>query len=74
MTLGVELGKAYLTALVQLPGPGRPLVSALDNGRIQLWRDGARVREVEHAGLGPGKPGPVCCLAALPSGPAASPL
>ena len=62
MALGKELGKAMLTVLGCLPNG--TLVSGLDNGRLQLWRHGARFREVLHDAP-MGQPGAVACLAVL---------
>ena len=70
MTLGQEVGKAYVNALACL-GDGVTLASGLDNGRIQLWRHAHRLCEVAHepalAMLG-GPPEPITCLIALPTG------
>ena len=71
MTLGHELGKAYVNAVACL-GDGT-CVSGCDNGRMQLWKHGRRVVEIMHEGplgalLG-GTPEAVACLAALPDAP-----
>ena len=47
MTLGHELGKAYVNAIATLADG--TLASGLDNGRIALWRHGRRVKEAVHA-------------------------
>lgn len=56
MTLGHELGKAYVNAIATLADG--TLASGLDNGRIALWRHGRRVKEAVHAS--PSAPSPRC--------------
>jgi len=63
MQLGVELGRALITALAVLADG--TLVSGADNGRIQLWRHAQRLEELLHepaATWGGDGPGAVECL------------
>merc|ERR1719503_341718 len=70
MTLGLELGRAYVNVVVVLDSG--TLVSGSDDGKVQVWRHGLRVREAFHsvpqalemAGLG-SSCGGVACLAPL---------
>ena len=67
MTLGHEVGKAYVNAIACLADG--TLASGLDNGRIQLWRHGQRLCEVVHepVGMFGGRAGAIACLSPLPS-------
>jgi WD40 repeat protein len=53
MTLGLELRRAYVNDLAVLQQDGT-LVSALDDGHVQLWRHGELFKEVIHNGGGGG--------------------
>jgi len=72
MQLGKELGKAMVSVVASLTDG--TLVSGLDNGRMQLWRHGVRLKEVMHNPPGGGfqammgTAGPVACIAVLPGG------
>lgn len=61
MTLGTELGKAFVTAVVALQNG--VLVSGHDDGKLQLWREGRRLCEVYHKHVLMDKPGPITALA-----------
>lgn len=70
MTLGLELGRAYVNVVAVLHDG--TLVSGLEDGKVQVWRHGLRVHEAFHempqalqmAGLG-SSCGGVTCLAPL---------
>ena len=63
LSLGLELGASYVSVLACLADG--TLVSGLENGRLQLWRRCARVREMVHDSQGP-----VACMATIDGGPA----
>jgi WD40 repeat protein len=50
MTLGLELQRAYVNDLAVLQDG--TLVSALQDGHVQLWKHGERIRDVIHPGRG----------------------
>jgi len=62
MTLGMELRRAYITALEVLPQDGT-LLSAADDGHVMGWRHGERVLDVVHQGY---EARCVDCLAVFP--------
>eukprot|EP00931_Biecheleriopsis_adriatica_P108502 TRINITY_DN82831_c0_g1_i1.p1 TRINITY_DN82831_c0_g1~~TRINITY_DN82831_c0_g1_i1.p1 ORF type:complete len:614 (-),score=116.72 TRINITY_DN82831_c0_g1_i1:5-1846(-) len=70
MTLGLEMGRAYVNVLSVLQDG--TLVSGMDDGHVQLWRHGVRVRDSFHefppalqlAGI-PAPEGGVTCIAPL---------
>ena len=71
MTLGHELGRAYVNTVTCLADG--TLVSGNDAGRIQWWRHGERLREAIHHPHGPAllsieAPLAVTCLAPLSEG------
>jgi WD40 repeat protein len=75
MTLGLELRRAYVNALAVLSSTGT-LVSAHDDGHLQLWEHGEMVRDVVHEGVVQEGGGGVDCLVSLaatgsPNSPAA---
>ena len=61
MTCGAELGKAFTTSVAVFPNG--TLLSARDDGRIQLWRHGERINEMNQGD--PKYPSPVTCVAVL---------
>ena len=68
MTLGHEVGKAYVNAVACLADG--TLASGLDNGHLQLWRHGRRLSELVHEPLLGmlGQPlEAIRCLVALPA-------
>lgn len=48
MTMGLELRRAYVNDLAVLPDG--TLVSALDDGHVQMWKHGALVNDFVHEG------------------------
>jgi WD40 repeat protein len=64
MTMGAELGSAFLTTVGVLSNG--TLVSGREDGNFQMWRNGKRFRQGSHRpALAIGKPGPIRCLATL---------
>lgn len=67
MSMGTDVGKAFVVNLACLDDG--TLVSGMDNGKLNLWRHGQRMREIFHGGMsllqGNGNPSPVNCVAAI---------
>ena len=65
MTLGLELRRAYVNDLAVLPDGA--LVSALDDGHVQLWRHAEMVEDLVHGNADGGGVEHVVTMPQLPS-------
>jgi hypothetical protein len=53
MTMGLELRRAYVNSIAVLDNDGT-IVSALDDGHVQMWRRGELWNDIIHQGYGRG--------------------